>query len=180
MRPFAIALLGATISCHALTASQAPAQAATLPAAPTAAFARYHTFSFALPGQPPSGYEVSERSLQAEERARQAVVADLVRKGYAEESSNGEKGDFVVRLSSGTRELLLGDPDTGYPLPYSEEANVTIDLFDAANGSHVWHGVAIADADTKTIDVARLQVGVLTAIAAVPAQSSSSPSVAKN
>jgi hypothetical protein len=100
MRPFAIALLGATISCPAMTASQTPAQAATPAAAQTAAFVRYHTFSFARPGQPPSGHDVSERSLQAEER---------------------EKSDVVVRLSSGTRELLLGDPETGFPLPYAEE-----------------------------------------------------------
>jgi hypothetical protein len=180
MRPFAIALLGATISCHAMTASQTPAWAATPPAAQTAAFARYHTFSFALPGQPPSGYDVSERSLQAEERAQQAVVADLVLKGYVEESGNGEKSDFVVRLSSGTRELLLGNPETGFPLPYAEEAKVTIDLFDAARGTHMWHGVAIADADKKTVDVAQLQVGVLTAMAAVPGQSPSTSSVARN
>jgi len=44
----------------------------------------------------------------------------------------------------------------------------------------VGHGVAITDADTKTIDVAQLRVGVLTAIAALPPQSSSSSSVAKN
>jgi Domain of unknown function (DUF4136) len=179
MRPFAIALLGATISCHAMTASQTPAFAATLPASQMAALARYHTFSFALPGQPPVGYDISERSLQAEERAQQAVVADLVRKGYAQESSNGEKSDFIVRLSSGTRELLSSDPETGFPPPYSEEAKVTIDLFDAANGSQVWHGVAIADADAQTIDV-QVPAAVRTAIAAVPAQSPSTSSVARN
>jgi hypothetical protein len=179
MRPFAIALLGATISCHAMTASLTPAFAATPPATQTATFARYHTFSFALPGQPPEGYDISERSLQAAGRAQQAVVADLVRKGYVEESSNGEKSDFVVRLSSGTRELLLGDPETGYRPPYSQEAKVTIDLFDAANGSQVWHAVAIANADAQTIDV-HVPAAVRTAIAAVPAQSPSTSSIAKN
>jgi hypothetical protein len=179
MRPFSIALLGATISCHAMTVST-PAFAATPPAAQTAAFSRYHTFSFALPGQPPAGYDVSDRSLEGEGRARQAVVADLVRKGYVEESSNGEKSDFIVRLSSGTRELPSSNSETEYHPQESEETNVTVDLFDAANGSHVGHGVAITDADTKTIDVAQLRVGVLTAIAAVPPQSSSSSSVAKN
>jgi Domain of unknown function (DUF4136) len=175
MRLFALALLGASVSCHAMTSFQAPVQAAVPKAA---AFSGYHTFSFDLPGQPPAGYDVSERSLEAERRARQAVVATLVRKGYAEESGKGDRGEFIVRLSSGTREMSEGDSETGYHPAHSEEANVTIDFFDATSGSHVWHEVAIADADPPTIDVARLQAAVLTAIAAVPAQSASS--VAKN
>jgi hypothetical protein len=168
MRLFAMALLGASISCHAMTSSQAPVHAA---APQAAAFSRYHTFSFDLPGQPPSGYDVSEHSREAERRARQAVVATLVRKGYAEESG---KRDFIVRLSSGTRDVSIGDSETSYHAPHSEQANVTIDFFDATSGSHVWHEVAIVDADPSTIDVAQLQAAVLTAIAAVPAQSPSS------
>jgi hypothetical protein len=175
MRLFALALLGASISCHAMTSSQAPVQAAAHQAA---AFSGYHTFSFDLPGQPPAGYNVSERSLEAEGRARQAIVGTLVRKGYAEESGKGDRGDFIVRLSSGTREMSEGDSETGYYPVHSEQANVTIDFFDATSGAHVWHEVAIADADPPAIDVAKLQAAVLTAIAAVPAQRPSS--VAKN
>jgi Domain of unknown function (DUF4136) len=175
MRLFALALLGASVSCHATTSSQAPVQPAAHQAA---AFSGYHTFSFDLPGQPPAGYNVSERSLEAEGRARQAVAGALVRKGYAKESGKGDKGDFIVRLSSGTRDVSIGDSETGYQPAHSEETNVTIDFFDATSGSHVWHEVAIADADPPTIDVARLQAAVLTAIAAVPAQSPSP--VAKN
>jgi hypothetical protein len=171
MRLFAPALLAASVSCHAMTSSQAPLHA-------TAAFSRYHTFSFDLPGQPPPGYDVSERSLEAENRARQAVAATLILKGYAEESGKGDKGDFIVRLSSGTRDVSIGDSETGYQPAHSEEVNVTIDFFDATSGSDVWHEVAIADADPPTIDVARLQAAVLNAIAAVPAQSPAS--VAKN
>jgi hypothetical protein len=160
-----------------MTSSQTPVQVATLQAA---AFSRYHAFFFDLPGQPPAGYDVSERSFEAERRARQAVVATLVSKGYAEESAKGDKGDFIVRLSSGTREVPDGDPETGYHPAHSEEANVTVDFFDATDGSHLWHGVAIADADPPAIDVAQLQAAVLTAITAVPAQRPSSSSVAKN
>lgn len=171
MRIFALALLGASVSCHAITSSQAPVQAA---APQAAAFSGFHTFSFDLPGQPPAGYDVSERSLEAERRARQAVVASLVRKGYAEESGKGDKGDFIVRLSSGTRDVSIGDRETGYQPTHSEEANVTIDFFDATSGSRVWHEVATADADPPTIDVPQLQAAVRSAITAVPAQSPSS------
>ncbi len=175
MRLFALALLGASVSCHAMTSSRAPVQAA---APQAAAFSGYHTFSFDLPGQPPAGYEVSERSLEAEGRARQAVVATLARKGYGERSGKGDKGDFIVRLSSGTRDVPIGDSETGYHFAYSKEANVTIDFFDATSGSHVWHEVAIADADPPRIDGAELQAAVLSAIASVPAHRPSS--VAKN
>ncbi len=107
---------------------------------------------------------------------RQAVVAALARKGYAETSKGG---DFVVRLSSGTHELLESITETGYE-PAGEEAYVAIDLFDAANHTQVWHGGAVSDAEPLTIDVAQLQGTVLTAIAAVPAQTSSTSSVAAN
>ncbi|HEV3194133.1 MAG TPA: DUF4136 domain-containing protein [Polyangiaceae bacterium] len=157
------------------------AQTLTEQAAQTArmaAFSRFHTFSFDFPGQPPAGYDVNERSLEAENRVHQAVMAALVRKGYVE-TGKGDRGDFVVRLSSGTQEVLANSTDTGYE-PAGEEAYVSIDIFDAANHSVVWHGVAVSDADPLTIDVAQLQVGALTAIAAIPPQTSPAPSVAQN
>jgi hypothetical protein len=157
-----------------MTSAQTPTQQAT-ETARVAAFSRFHTFSFDLPGQPPAGYDVNERSLEAESRVRQAVVAALVRKGYLETSN----GDFVVRLSSGTHAVLANSTDTGYE-PAGEEAFVSIDLFDAANHSIVWHGVAVSNAEPLTLDLAQLQVGVLTAIAAVPAQTSSTSPVAAN
>jgi hypothetical protein len=158
-----------------MTSSQTPTQQ-TAQMARADAFSRYHTFSFDLPGQPPAGYDVNERSMEAEGRVRQAVVAALVRKGYAETSKGG---DLVVRLSSGTHELIENITDTGVE-PRGEEAYVTIDLFDAANHTQVWHGVAVSNAEPLTIDVARLQGSVMTAIAAVPAQTSSTSSVAAN
>jgi Domain of unknown function (DUF4136) len=177
MRTIVLALLGASVSvsCHAMTSSQTPTQQ-TAQMVRAGAFSRYHTFSFDLPGQPTAGYDVNERSIEAEGRVRQAVVAALVRKGYAETSQGG---DFLVRLSSGTHELIESKTDTGIEAP-GEEAYVTIDLFDAANHTQVWHGVAISNAERLTIDVAQLQGTVLTAIAAVPAQMSSTSSVAAN
>jgi hypothetical protein len=161
-----------------MTSAQTPTQLAA-ETARVAAFSRFHTFSFDFSGQPPAGYDVNERSLEAENRVRQAVVAALVRKGYVE-TGNGDKGDLVVRLSSGTHEVLANVTDTGGNQPASEEAYVSIDLFDAANHSVVWHGVAVSNAQPLTIDVAQLQVGALTAIAAVPAQTPSTSSVAAN
>jgi hypothetical protein len=172
-----LALLGASVSCHAMTSAQTLTEQAAQTAR-MAAFSRFHTFSFDFPGQPPAGYDVNERSLDAENRVRQAVTAALVRKGYAE-TSKGDKGDFLVRLSSGTHELLANSTDTGYE-PAGEEAYVSIDIFDAANHSIVWHGVAVSDAEPLTIDIAQLQVSVLTAIAAVPPQPYPASSVAQN
>ena len=104
MRLYVLALLGASVSCHAMTSSPPPVPRA-------AAFSRYRTFSFALSGQPPEGYDVSERSIEAEARARQAIVAALVRKGYAAESAKSDRSDFIVRLSSGTRQMIPVDGD---------------------------------------------------------------------
>jgi hypothetical protein len=84
-----------------------------------------------------------------------------------------------VRLSSGTHELIENITDTGYEPP-GEQAYVTIDLFDAANHSLVWHGVAVSDAEPLTINVGQLEVGAVTAIAPVPAQTSPASSVAQN
>jgi Domain of unknown function (DUF4136) len=176
MRKIVLVLLGASVSCHAMTSAQTPTQQAA-ETARVAAFSGFHTFSVDFPGQPPVGYNVNERSLEAENRVRQAVVGALVRKGYVE-TSNGDKGDFLVRLSSGTHEALANVTDTGYE-PASEEAYVSIDLLDAANHSVVWHGVALSNAEPLRIDAAQLQVGALTAIAAVPTQTSTS-SVAAN
>jgi len=172
-----LALLGASVSCHAMTSAQTLTEQAAQTAR-VAAFSRYHTFSFDFPGQPPAGYAVNERSLEAENRVRQAVAAALVRKGYTE-TTKGDKGDFMVRLSSGTHELIENITDTGYEPP-GEQAYVTIDLFDAANHSLIWHGVAVSDAEPLTINVGQLQVGALTAIAAVPVQTSPASSVAQN
>jgi hypothetical protein len=158
----------------AQTLSQQAAQTARM-----AAFSRYHTFSFDFPGQPPAGYDVNDRSVEAENRVRQAVTAALVRKGYTE-TSKGDKGDFMVRLSSGTHELIENITDTGGYQPAGEEAYVTIDLFDTVNRSLVWHSIAVSDAEPLSIDVGQLQVGALTAIAAVPAQTSPASSVARN
>jgi Domain of unknown function (DUF4136) len=171
-----LGLLGASISCHSMTSAQTLTEQAAQTAR-MAAFSRYHTFSFDFPGQPPAGYDVNERSLEAENRVRQAVAAALVRKGYTE--TKGDKGDFMVRLSSGTHELIESITDIGYE-PAGEEAYVTIDLFDTANRSLVWHSVAVSDAEPLRIDVGQLQVRALTAIAAVPAQTSPASSVAQN
>jgi hypothetical protein len=65
--------------------------------------------------------------------------------------------------------MIPVDGDTGYRPAAPEEADVTIDLFDATSGSLVVHGVAVADYDPPKIDVAQLQVSVLAAIAQVPA-----------
>jgi hypothetical protein len=162
MRLYVLALLGASVSCHAMISS-------TPPVPPAAALSRYNTFSFALPGQPPAGYDVSERSIEAEARARQAIVAALVHRGYAEESAKSSRGDLIVRLSSGTREMTPFDGESGYRPAPLEEANVTIDFFDATSAALVGHGVAIADYDPPRVDVAQLQVSVLTAIEPVPA-----------
>jgi hypothetical protein len=149
--------------------ASAPQSAAAVPDG--VAFSRYRTFAFDLPGQPPVGYDVSASSREAERRARLAIAGALARKGYAQD---GGKADFVVRLAAGARDLSFGDGETGYRPPQPEEVNVTIDFFDAASGSTVWHAVAMSGADLGAIDEARLRSAVESAIGAIPAQSSSS------
>jgi Domain of unknown function (DUF4136) len=161
-----LSLIAAAVGCSAMR----PAPPAAPQAAPEA-FTRHRAFAFSLPGQPPAGYDATALSREAERRARGAIVAALVRKGYVED---GARADFVVRVSSGARDVPAGDGETGYHPPQPEEVNVTIDLFDGASGAPLWHAVAIAGADAPEIDDAQLQDAVSGAFAAIPAQSSAS------
>jgi hypothetical protein len=170
MRFIPLALLAAMASCHAMTSTGPAVQTAMSQNAP---FPRYHTFSFGLAGPPPDGSAISARSLEAEWRTRELVIAALTRKGYVEVRS---KADVIVRLSSGTREVLHSQaPDNFDPPPSTEEASVSIDMYDAATGLQVWHGYAVAEIDSATVDEALLQRGVEGVFAGLPVQNSPAP-----
>ena len=170
-RACGLALLGATFSCHAMASARPEIVRAVM--SQDAPFARYHGFSFGLDEQPPVGYEITARSLDAERSARQTVVAELVRKGYVQDDG---KADFIVRLSSGTRVVSHSDMES-HDAPSTEEANVTIDIYDTATGSQVWHGLAIADLDELQRSGSTVRGLVQGVFAQFPARRSPAPAM---
>jgi hypothetical protein len=164
MKAFALALIASTAACHAMAAPAPATYALAVPGT----FARYRTFSFGVDGQPPPGYEVSQRSLEAGRRARQLVVASLSSKGYAEDRANA---DFIVRLSSGEQETSPVDFED-YHVPSTDQVSVSVDVYEAATGSQVLHGSTIADVDGSKVDGALLASSVAGMLAEVPVQGS--------
>ncbi len=140
MKLVALTLLAALAA--ACQTSGPRVQSAMSPGAP---FARYHTFSFGGAEGPPVGSYLSAGSWDVQNRLRPVVSAALARKGYAEDFG---KADFVVRLESGTADLLdtpvdedvVNDATTGRLAP---GLSVAIDMYDAATGARVWRGATV-------------------------------------
>jgi hypothetical protein len=174
MRLSTLVLLCAMASCRSVTASGPQVNEVT---SPSASFSRYSAFSFGLADRPPAGYEISSRSLEVERRIRAHVLAFLEQRGYVEDNA---RADFVVKYASGTREVA--GPGGGYldvEGPSSVEESISIDVYDAATGTHVWHGDARAEIDRKKIDDNLLRLSVERVLADVPAHTAAASPATK-
>jgi hypothetical protein len=102
---------------------------------------------------------------------RPLIVADLVNKGYVEQTGDG-KPDFLVRLASGyMKELRTSGNEQGgaVPPPGSiETGEIVMDAFDASSDTQVWHGSAEAEVNPERIDDQLLQTGVRQMMATFP------------
>lgn len=164
----ATALFAALTSACETTASELRVATVMSPDAP---FSRYRTFAFGLAGGPPEGSRLSPRSLDVENRLTAFVRNALARAGYTEDAG---KADFVVRLGAGTAEV----PDEGLQRcsiddydcvgQWLHTLSVAIDVYDASNGAHVWHGAADVALAHLPFDDALLNGIVTKAFAALP------------
>ncbi|HVW69100.1 MAG TPA: DUF4136 domain-containing protein [Steroidobacteraceae bacterium] len=120
----------------------------------SASFSGYHTYSWME-----RTHRGSRNPLVAQ-RARDAIQAELTRKGYTNVSEGGS-ADFVVDFTIGSRERM--DVES-YPAPYGagywgpgwwgpywgssvdvrqyREGTLSIDIFDGHSHRPVWHGWA--------------------------------------
>jgi uncharacterized protein DUF4136 len=154
----------------ACAATSSPTVRVRTESSAAASFAAYRTFGFRLAGSPPAPFEVSARSFEVERRMRALVVAELVRKGYAEQLGAANP-DFVVTLASGYTEepFFMGEA----PLfDTAEKGAIVIDAFDASSTAQVWHGVGEAEVDPRKINDQLLEVGVQRVLASFPARGS--------
>jgi hypothetical protein len=136
---------------------------------PVAPFATYRTFGFGLAGALPAPFQESARSFAVERRMRSLVVAELVRKGYAEEQAGPANPDFVVTVASGyaAEAFSMGEA----PLFETAELGaIVIDVFDASSAAHVWHSTGEAEVDPRTINDQLLQASVHGVLASFPAR----------
>lgn len=163
MKWMALALLTVT-ACATAAAPQKTA--ATSISSPHAPLGDYHTFSFGLSDQPKSGFEVTPRSLEVQRRLRPLVLAALQERGYSED---GAKGDFIVKLATGTGAVPAPGAERALP-PTTARGFIGIDIYDAQAGTQVWQGSAFAEIDPEKIDDSLLQMGVSHMMASFPAR----------
>jgi Domain of unknown function (DUF4136) len=166
MKSSIVALLGAlAIACGGTTVQSAQVRTIESPAA---SFGQYRTFSLGLTEAPPSGYQLSSRSLDVEQRVRPWIVTALEQKGYVS-SHEGERADLTVRFASATREAAVRtvtrNPDNH---DVALEGALVVDVFDTATGVEVWHGSARAALERGRIDDELLERGVRELIARFP------------
>jgi hypothetical protein len=158
MKLCVVTLLGAlTISCGGTAAHMAQVRTA---AAPSASFSQYRTFAVGLTEAPPSGYQVSSRSLEAQMRIRPLIVAALEERGYTPQRE-GDRADLTVRFASETREApvrnIAKNPDNHETIL---EGALIVDVFDSATGVQVWHGSAVTKVARDHLDEGLLATGV--------------------
>ena len=149
--------------------SAAPTPRIESAAAPAASFNQYKTFSLGLTEQAPTGFALTNRSLDAQTRLRDLIIAALKAKGY-DPQKEGDRADLTIRYATGNREVpKYGErhenPDTAF------EGAIIVDAYDSATGLEVWHGMASAPVNRDHIDDDILQRGVREVLASFPARS---------
>jgi hypothetical protein len=160
-----LGFVGAMTACGAAGSSGTPVR--TTDSSLGAAFANYHTFGFRFAGQPAAPFEVSARSFEGERRMRPLIVAELLRKGY-EEQTGRDKPDFTVSFGLGyAKEANQLTEQTATPI---EKGRMAIDAFDTSSNAQVWHGTAEAQVNPAKIDDSLLAAAVQQLLAPFPAR----------
>jgi hypothetical protein len=149
---------------------------------PGASFARYRTFSFGRPEDPPAGNTVSPWPEEVQKRVQPLIAGQLEQKGYTAVSA---KGDLVLRFGSGRRvvhiqqaqvregdQSLAEEPHFDYDVV---EGSLVIDAFDSRSGARVWHASTSAEVDPNRVDGPILARSVAEALARLPRAGSAAP-----
>lgn len=168
MKWITLALVGAVIGCG--SASPEPrAASASASGASQAKFSEYRTFSFAPANPPAAGYEVTQRSLEVQQRLAALVKASLEKRGYAQAA---DSADLLIKISAGSGELPGDKTQRGNPDEPTPSGFIGVDAYDGHSGATVWHGSGHADLKPdEPIDDALLARGVERILMDFPARS---------
>jgi hypothetical protein len=108
---------------------------------------------------------------------RPLIVAELSRKGYAEQVGEG-RPDFAVVFASGYAPVVAsGGTQQGGGQEFStrvEKNELVVDAFDTSSDVQVWHGTADSNVSPEKIDDQSLQASVQRLLAPFPARSAGS------
>jgi len=157
MKWLTLSLLFALTGCGSNSPEPRTASASGV-GAPQSKFSDYRTFSFAPANSPAEGYEVTQRSIEVQERLAPLVKASLEKRGYAQTASGA---DLLIKVSAGTGELPGGKTQRGNPDEPAPSGFIGIDAYDGHSGATVWHGSGQAELKPEQpIDEALLASGV--------------------
>jgi hypothetical protein len=163
MKAIVLVLFATVAAC---TWKSSPAVLVQTESAAAASFEAYRTFGFGIAEAPPAPFQVSARSFQVERRMRALIAAELVRKGYAEQTGPAHP-DLLVRFASGdVEDPPYGDEPPMFELP--EKGVIVIDVFDASIGAQVWHSSGEVEVDSRRIDDQLLQISIQRVLASFP------------
>jgi hypothetical protein len=164
MKALSFLLVGALSACGAATPPDRHVAVRTVGSTTSAS---YRTFGIGLAREPAPPFQLSARAFELEERMRPLVVAELLRKGYAEEAE-GAKPDLLLKFMAGY--------DTTPPAPQREpggnksgmRGEIVVDAFDGTTEAQVWRGIAQSEVDPDKIDPQLLQYAVEHLLATFP------------
>jgi hypothetical protein len=106
---------------------------------------------------------------------RPLIVAELLRKGYAEPAGDA-KPDFLVAFASGYLQEATASASpaqSGGSLaagPPITKGSIFVDAFDTSSDAQVWHGTAEAEVNADQINDQLLQTAVQRLLAPFPAR----------
>ncbi len=136
-------------------------------------FDRYRTFTFEVAREAPSGFEVSERTVDVQHRMMPLVANALVAKGYESTPSLGELRVVVVagegeaskeRHRTRTATAVMGEHEENITVP---AGSLIIEVFDA-RGQRVWQSVAIGEVQRGNVDESRLAATITQMMSSFP------------
>lgn len=157
MRTIAPLVLVALVACRGADYDTTTVTAANLgPSDSRTTFQHYRTFSMGPLEGPPAGYEAVVGDAQTNRRLQGLVATALRQRGYVQVP---DKGDFVVRLGAGHREVTINEESNispGWQAPDATadfvESALALDATDGSKGDNVWHAETVTRLDTSDAD----------------------------
>jgi len=165
-----LSLCCALAACASATTPPPDHATASAVSAPNVSFSNYHSFEFGTAAAPRQGYEITQRSLDVQQRLRGAVKSALEARGFREVT---EKPDVTIKLAAGSGSGASTYREEGPALGF-----IGIDIFSVSSGNQIWQGAAFAEVDPTKIDEALLRRGVAHMLQGFGSKPETSPSEA--
>jgi hypothetical protein len=152
MKHLYLVFAAALAACN--TTSSQPPNASVVAVKPLrSGFDSYQTFTFGTANAPSTGFEVTSRSIEVQRKVTELVDSTLAKRGYRRETNSP---DLIVKISAGSGSQSHTDVGRQEKVTVQPRGFISIDVYDAALGTSVWHGSGQADIDPEVIDDALL------------------------